>query len=211
MELLDEKIALLERQMRIQEGMDKEREERGQKAGEVAPILTIEKARAGIKAGSLTVGEKTYVFDRHSYFEGKLPWIHLRDFFDEEVNEGLYQKDEEDNQFILYSSLEASMELLLTYLHKGQEPKTLVEREKDINAVMIDMGLYMDICKKVELNKLDYLCGECRTGKGTVYNLTFWVHHKENRIVGNMGFMVRDPDIYKILLEAMVLEINELL
>ena len=66
-----------------------------------------------------------------------------------------------------------------------------------------------DVKKTKEMEKLDYICYETPSGKGTFYNITFQLNEEKGYFVGTFGCDQKQKETMGVLLEAMVQQIND--
>ncbi|MBU5677852.1 hypothetical protein KQI88_15650 [Alkaliphilus sp. MSJ-5] len=204
---LDEKIALLEkanRQAKMEEAQKEALQNElklEEEAVKTEPTLTLEEIRVQIQQGQAQIKDDTLEFEIKSYFNHKLVLPIMPQFFDEV---------KEEKEAVLFVNDEKGISLICTYLPEEMKAQTIEEAKKEMETNLTKLGLYAECIKEESLQNLSYICSNMPTGKGTIYNILFWIHKDERRIVGNLNCLEKDKDIYGILLEAIVQEIDTL-
>lgn len=200
MGFIDEKFALLEKAKRQMEKEEKLKEELSRQEEDIE--ISIEDIRGGIRKKELDIKGETLYFKQHNFFEDKLTLSLIEDFFD-----GV----KEDKQFIMYGNNEKGICVMCTYLSDSLPVISLEQRIEEMKENFAKIKAYVEIIKTVELEYLDYLCYRTPTSKGWVYNIIFWAHKDERRIVGNLNCLEKDIKTYGLLLEGMLLESHDAL
>lgn len=203
---LDEKIALLEKALRREKREEAEREAlqaelQSEEVHEIEPIVTLEKIRAQIQQGQAQIQEESLEFQIKSYFDNKLVVPIMAQFFDE---------IKEEKEAVLFANDEKGISFIYTYLPEEMKAQTIEEAKREMEMNLTKLGLFAEVVKEEQLQNLSYICSNMPTGKGALYNILFWIHRDERRIVGNLNCLEKDKDTYGILLEAIVQEIDTL-
>lgn len=204
MEHVDERIAMLEREARIQK-----REEAGKlyvpetENEKIIQGMTLEEMLDAVREGSITLpGGEKHTFDTRIYFEDRIPMVLIRNF---------YTGVKEDTGVAIFVNHDRNASQILTVSDKKHENKSIGKWKKQLVEGMKMSGTYAQVIKEIVLENLDYLIYRTPTGKGWVYSVIFRIRYGSNRVVGNYNCFEKDKDTYGLLMEALVLRLNELL
>lgn len=200
MGFVDERIALLEKASRQIEREEKIKAEEQLKQAQNEDELTLEEVREGINKNQLNIEEDVLTFETKWYFDEKLPLTIMQDFFDEVTVK---------EQAVLFASNSKGICIMCTYLEEEMIEESLKDRQKEMEENLKKMQVYAEVTKAKELKYVDYLCYRSPSNKGWIFNIVFWLHKGERRIVGNMNCLEKDVKTYGVMLEALVLEIEE--
>lgn len=191
--LIDEKIAMLEREQRRHE-KGEEREERA-----ASPItLSMDEIIEGIRKGSLKLPEKKELFfQTRILFAEQIPMIVIADF---------YPDKEETEDMVIYVNNEEQVGQTLIHLPEEMKDLTVDEWVNQIKTGIKNQGMYAEVKKVKNLPYMDYIIYRTPTGKGWIYNLIYRIHKQNRKIIGAYNCMEKDAQTYGKLLEAMILE-----
>lgn len=194
MAALDEKIAMLEREQRL----EKRKSEQPLVEAVEKPRLSIDEIRLGIQKGHFFVPEdREFIFKTVFLFPEKIPMIYIDDF---------YTDQQETDEMVIYVNNNKNMGQTLVHLPEEMENISVDAWAEQIKSGMKKEGLYADIVKKKSLDKLDYIIYRTPSKRGWIYNIIFRIHKEKRNIVGAYNCMEEDKDTYGLLMEAMVLE-----
>ena len=192
----DEKIAILEKQKRLEQ-KEKEKEEKRQ---ELTFSYTVEELKEKIPSKKLMLGFLKIVLEMKTVTEGNLKIPFIIDFFD---------VIEEKEQSVWYASNQYNVTFVLVFLKEKKKRMPISEWKKFLVKEMRGNQIFMDVKKTKEMEKLDYICYETPSGKGTFYNITFQLNEEKGYFVGTFGCDQKQKETMGVLLEAMVQQIND--
>lgn len=198
---VDEKIALLEKEARLQAKEEAMREQENEKNEQnQMPVYEVEQLRKEIRKGKVHVGFKTILFENREIMEGNLKIPYMRSFFD---------AVEEHEAIAYYVSDKHEIAMNLTMIMEKKKRQSLTEWKKFMKKEMLGNKLYINIKDGKSLEEMDYICYECPTGKGMLYNITFQMIKADRFFIGNFNCHNDRKDDMGVLLEAMVQEIHD--
>lgn len=194
MELLDEKIAMLERGQRL----EKRKSEHPLVDNIEKKQLSIDDMRLGIQEGHILFPEdREFVFKTIFLFPEKIPMICIEDF---------YTDQQETEEMVIYVNNNNNVGQTLIHLPQEMEKISVESWAEQIKNGMKKEGMYADIIKKKSMEKLDYIVYRTPSKQGWIYNIIFRIHRDKWNIVGAYNCMDDDKDTYGLLMEAMILE-----
>ena len=170
----DEKIAILEKQKRLEQ-REKEKEEKRQ---ELTFSYTVEELKEKIPSKKLMLGFLKIVLEMKTVTEGNLKIPFIEDFFD---------VIEEKEQSVWYASNQHNVTFVLVFLKEKKKRMPISEWKEFLVKEMRGNQIFMDVKKTKEMEKLDYICYETPSGKGTFYNITFQLNEEKGYFVGTFG------------------------
>lgn len=211
MEFLDEKIAILEKTRRIQNrekeirieesGIKKDNEQN--KESKQNEDTQIHKFRKEIQKKIIEVNGRTYPVEETFYFNHRLPWIHLVDFFEET------KKEEMGNTLITLKGIQANIMCYFAHLEKELPYQDFQQRCQALQFLYHKNEICSTIYKKRQLENLDYIGIMLPASYGICYNINFFLTKGEQNITGSIVFAEKDLIIYGKLMEAILFEIND--
>lgn len=213
MAYIDEKIARLEKAVRMEEKEEqekkrieqekKEKEQPGQENTAQAPP-TLEAVRQKIKQGSITLGGKSFRFSPKEYLNGAVSWVDV---------EGRLLKEEQTaqngDQVLILTGIQDELQLYVTCTKNPGRESSIEEQEKALVKTYRELGLYARVEKRETGSHFDYLTFFVPSGKGKIYGFAFWQKSGEKKRSGSFTCLYEEKETTGLLLEALLLELDE--
>jgi len=205
MDNIDEKIAKLKMQQRIEkeEALKKELNEENHKADEEE--ITIEEVISQIKSGLLNINNTNFKFENKVLIKGKLEIPIPLAYFEERVNT--------NKNVTLINELDG-VSFTLTYVDKGAQKQSFAKFKRGMENNFKDMELYLEWIEEGEVgdgaSKIYYGTYKTPTGKGPIYNLIFYREYKGTLLIGNYNCFYKDIKTWELIIKAstMLIKIN---
>lgn len=196
---IDEKIALLEKEHRMQAKLEQEAAEQGIEEP-VELYYTVEELRKKMETGRVLIGLKNILMEERIITKGNLRIPFMTGFFD---------VIDENEDFVWYASNYNNVTLTLSRISEKKTRTELSEWASFLKKEMKGNQLYMDVQKTERMEHLDYVCFETPTSKGHVYNVIFQLCEEEQYFVGTYNCQADEKKTMGVFLEALVQEIND--
>lgn len=201
MDNIDEKIAKLKMQQRIEKEKElkKESEEKNLDSEEKEEI-TLEEVMKQITEGSLYINNTNFKFVRKAFLNGKLEIPMPLSYFEERVNTKTNTTLINDNNGVSFT---------LAYVEKGAQKQSFAKFKKGMEKNFKDMELYLEWIEEGEVgegsSKVSYGTYKTPTGRGQIHNLIFYREHKGTLIIGNYNCFDRDIKTWELLIKASIM------
>lgn len=204
MAYVDEKIALLEREVRRQE---KEAEVEKVQAQAPEPddthYFTLEEMLAAVREGSVTFpDQERFEFDTREVLSEKISLPVIKDIFTD--------VEENDDALILVDDGHGISQMI-TLTDSSIAEGTIGDRKKQLERGMRELNSYAEVTEEKVLENLDYLISRIPTAKGWVYNISYRLRTGSGRVAGNYNCFEKDKKTYGVMLEALVVRLNEII
>lgn len=207
MEYIDEKIALLEREVRRQ------KEEEARQLEEAEKEIGVDKenqAELTLEEVMEAVRQETVVFPNQEKFD-----FTLRTVLAEQISipyiKDIYTGVEENDEAAIFMDHDRGISQMITLTDKPIMNMSIGKWKKQLEEGMRKMNSYAEVTGEKVLENLDYLLYRTPTGKGWVHNVAFRIRAGSGRVAGNYNCYEKDRKTYGIMLEALVVRLNELL
>ncbi|WP_297430645.1 hypothetical protein [Clostridium sp.] len=196
MDNIDEKIAKLKMQQRI----EKEASTENSEEGEAKEEITLEEVIEQMKTGTVNINNTSFKFASKSFIKGKLQMPMPLGYFEEKVNNNTSATLVNDFDGVSFT---------LTYIDKGVQKQSFAKFKKGMEKNFKEMELYLEWLEEGDVgegaSKVYYGTYKTPTGKGPVYNLIFYREHKGTLIVGNYNCFYKDIKTWGMLIKASVM------
>lgn len=206
MDNIDEKIAKLKMQQRIEKEKELKKEsEEENLASEEKEEITLEEVIKQISNGSLDINNTNFKFVNKVLLNGKLEIPMPLAYFEERVNTNTNTTLINDNDGISFT---------LAYVDKGAQKQSFAKFKKGMEKNFKDMELYLEWIEDGEVgdgsSKIFYGTYKTPTGRGPIYNLIFYREYKGTLIIGNYNCFERDIKTWELIIKAstMLIKIN---
>lgn len=200
MAYVDEKIALLEREVRRQE---KEAEEEKVQAAEPddTHYFTLEEMLAAVREGSVTFpDQERFEFDSKEVLSEKISLPLIKE---------IYTGVEENKKMSIFYDEDRGISQMITLSDKPVTGSIGAWKKQYENG-MLELNSYAKVTEEKVLENLDYLISRTPTAKGWVYNIGFRLRTGSGRVAGNYNCFEKDKKTYGVMLEALVVRLNEI-
>lgn len=215
MAYIDEKIARLEKAVRVEEREEQEKKRREQEKKErekeqpgqedtASEPLTLEKVRQQIKQGSITLGGKSFRFSPKEYLNGAVSWIDIEGRLEKEE-----QTAENGDQVLILTGIQDELQLYVACTKNPGRASSIEEQEKALVKTYRELGLYARVEKRETGSHFDYLTFFVPSGKGKIYGFAFWQKSGEKKRSGSFTCLYEEKETTGLLLEALLLELDE--
>lgn len=196
MDNIDEKIAKLKMQQRIEKEKELHKEANEEKAEEK---VTLEDVVRQIVNGSLYINGTNFKFVKKIFLDGKLEIPMPLSYFNERVNT--------KNNTTLVNDNGVSFNL--SYVEKGAQKQSFAKFKKGMEKNLKDMNFYLEWIEEGELgensSRVFYGIYKTPTSRGDIYNLIFYREHKGTLIIGNYNCFYRDIKTWGLLIKASII------
>lgn len=194
---IDEKIAKLKMQQRIEkeEALNKESSKDNHKEAEEK--ITLEEVIEQIKTGSLYINDTNFKFVKKIFLKGKLEIPMPLGYFEEKVNT--------NTNVTLVNDLNG-VSFTIAYVEKGAQKQSFAKFKKGMEKNYKDMGFYLEWLEEGEVGegaiKVYYGTYKTPTGRGPVYNIIFYREYKGTLIIGNYNCFYKDIATWELIIKA---------
>lgn len=207
MAYIDEKIALLEREVRRQKEEEaRQLEEAGKGTGaneEDQAGLTLEEVLDGVRQGTVVFpNQEKFDFILRTALAGQVSIPFIKD---------IYTGVEENDEASIFVDHDRGISQMITLTDRPIMGMSIGKWKKQLEEGMRKVNAYAEVTGEHVLENLDYLCYRTPTGKGWVYNVAFRIRAGKGRVAGNYNCYEKDRKTYGIMLEALVIRLNDLL
>lgn len=200
MDNIDEKIAKLKMQQRLEKEKELNKESEEEKLDSEEEKITLEEVIKQITNGSLDINNTNFKFTRKVFLNGKLEIPMPLEYFEERVNTKTNTTLVNDNDGISFT---------LAYVDKGAQKQSFAKFKKGMEKNFKDMELYLEWIEEGEVGegsaKVSYGTYKTPTGRGPVYNLIFYREYKGTLIIGNYNCFDRDIKTWELLIKASIM------
>lgn len=198
----DEKIAILEKQKRLEQRKKEEEErEKNNPKQDLTFSYTVEELREKIPSQKLMLGFLKIILETKTVTKGNLKIPLMTDFFD---------VTEEKEQSIWCASNKYNVTFLVIMMEEVKKRLPILEWKDFMVKEMKGNQIFMDVKKTNAMEQLDYICYETPSGKGDLYNITFQLYEEKSYFVGTFCCDQKEKETMGVLLEAIVQEINDI-
>lgn len=201
MAYIDKKIAMLERQVRLQEKDATEKEKQREQSMENQ--LTLEEVLEAVREGVVIFPNKEkYDFTVRTVMSEQIPALFIK---------GIYTGVKEEDAVAIYVDHDRGISQCFTMADVPITKGSIGEWKKLFQDGMRKMKVYEEVlCEKV-LDNLDYIIYRTPAGSEWIYNVAFRIRKGSGRVFGTYNCYEKNKDTYGIMLEALVIRLNELL
>lgn len=205
MDNIDEKIAKLKMEQRIEKEIELNNEANKNKTEAEEQQITLEEAIDQIKKGSLNIKDTSFTFVKKKLLKGKLEIPMPLAYFEEKVNTNTSATLLNDFDGVSFT---------LTYMDKGVQKQSFAKFKKGMEKNFKDMELYLEWLEEGEIgegpSKIYYGTYNTPTGKGSIYNLIFYREYKGTLLIGNYNCFYKDIKTWELIIKAstMLMKIN---
>jgi hypothetical protein len=200
MDNIDEKIAKLKMQQRLEKERELKKESEEENLAPKEEEITLEEVMKQITEGSLNINKTNFKFVRKVFLNGKLEIPMPLAYFEERVNTNKNTTLVNDNNGVSFT---------LAYVDKGAQKQSFAKFKKGMEKNFKDMDLYLEWIEEGEAgegsSKVSYGTYKTPTGKGQIYNLIFYREHKGTLIIGNYNCFERDIKTWELLIKASIM------
>lgn len=204
MGFVDEKIAQLEQEARLQEKEAAETAAKVDKEEVKEPeYLTLEEMIEAVQDGSVTFpNQEKFEFTVRYMLTEQIPVPFIKD---------VYTGAEENGEAAIFMDHDHGMSQMITLAVRPVIESSIGEWKKQLEEGMQKANSYAEVISEKVLENLDYLIYRTPTGKGWVYNVMFRIRRGSGRVAGCYNCFEKDKKTYGIMLEALVIQLNALL
>jgi hypothetical protein len=205
MDNIDEKIAKLKMQQRLEKEKELKKEPEEENLASKEEEITLEEVIKQITEGSLNINNTNFKFVKKAFLNGKLEIPMPLAYFEERVNTNKNTTLVNDSNGVSFT---------LAYVDKGAQKQSFAKFKKGMEKNFKDMGLYLEWIEEGEVgegsSKVFYGTYKTPTVRGPVHNLIFYREHKGTLIIGNYNCFYRDIKTWELLIKAsiMLMKIN---
>lgn len=201
MDNIDEKIAKLKMQQKIEEARILEEESHKQEKSQDEGISAVEDMINQISEGTVRKNGNTFVFRKKTYLNGKLEIPVPLNYFEERLNE--------ENNFVLVNDLHG-VSLNGTYITENVKKQKFSEFKEGMKQGFKAMKIYAEWLEegsfgKEENEKVYYASYKTPTAKGELYNFLFYRQYKKTMMIGNYNCFYKEIDIWEPIIKASAL------
>lgn len=200
MDNIDEKIAKLKMQQRLEKEKELKKESEEESLPSKEEEITLEEVMKQITEGSLNINNNNFKFANKVFLNGKLEIPMPLAYFEERVNTNKNTTLVNDNNGVSFT---------LAYVDKGAQKQSFAKFKKGMEKNFRDMDLYLEWIEEGEAgegsSKVSYGTYKTPTGKGQIYNLIFYREHKGTLIIGNYNCFERDIKTWELLIKASIM------
>ncbi|WP_238858900.1 hypothetical protein [Clostridium sp. YIM B02569] len=197
MDNIDEKIAKLKMQQRLEKEKQQRKESEEENLISEEEKLTIEEVMKQVYEGSLNINNTNFKFERKMFLSEKLEIPMPLAYFEERVNTDKNTTLVNDNDGVSFT---------LAYVDKGAQKQSFAKFKRGMEKNFKDMDLYLEWMEEGELgeghSKIFYGTYKTPTGRGNIYNLIFYREHKGTLIIGNYNCFERDIKTWELIMKA---------
>ncbi|NRT37144.1 hypothetical protein OD350_19220 [Clostridium beijerinckii] len=197
MDNIDEKIAKLKMQQRLEKEKQQRKESEEENLISEEEKLTIEEVMKQVDEGSLNINNTNFKFERKMFLSDKLEIPIPLVYFEERVNTDKNTALVNDNDGVSFT---------LAYVDKGAQKQSFAKFKKGMEKNFKDMDLYLEWMEEGELgegnSKIFYGTYKTPTGRGNIYNLIFYREYKGTLIIGNYNCFERDIKTWELIMKA---------
>ncbi|SDP16594.1 hypothetical protein [Clostridium gasigenes] len=206
---VDEKIAKLKLEQRIQKEKELNEKESNEKlekdTEENSDEITLEEVIKQMEEGEVNLEERSFKFRRKSFLGNKIEMPVPLAYFEEKVNT--------TSNVTLVNDL-YGVSFAANYVKKGAVKQTFKQFKAGMEKSLKDMELYLEWLEEGEIgegtSKISYGTYKTPTGKGDLYNLIFYKQHKGTVLIGNYNCFYTDIKTWELFIKAsiMLMKIN---
>ena len=200
MDNIDEKIAKLKMQQRLEKEKELNKESEEENLTSEEEKITLEEVIKQINEGALNINNTNFKFARKVFLKGKLEIPMPLAYFEERVNTNTNTTLINDNNGVSFT---------LVYVDKGAQKQSFAKFKKGMEKNFKDMDLYLEWIEEGEVgegySKVSYGTYKTPTGRGQIYNLIFYREHKGTLIIGNYNCFERDIETWELLIKASIM------
>lgn len=201
MTYVDEKIAMLEREVRQQEAKMTIGETR-QEEQEPVHYFTPEEMLEAVREGNVTFpNQEKFYFAERTVLSEQIPMPFIK---------GIYTGVEETDEAAMFLDHDHGISQIMTLAERPLEIVSMDQWKEQLEEGMQRMNSYAEVTGQKEMKNLDYLIYRTPTGKGWVYNIGFRIKTGSGRVVGNYNCYEKDQKTYGVMLEVLVMRLDEL-
>lgn len=202
MAYVDEKIALLEREVRRQE-KEAEEEKAQAEVQDLTQYLTLEEMLEAVREGSVTFpNQEKFEFSVRTALSEQIPMPFIKD---------VYTGVEEDENVTMLLDHDHDISQIITLADHSIVEDSIGKWKKQLEGTMREMNVYAKVTEEKVLENLDYLIARSPSAKGWVHNICFRLRVGSGRVAGNYNCFEKDKKTYGVMLEALVLRLNEII
>jgi hypothetical protein len=205
MDNIDEKIARLKMQQRIEKENEFNSEANKENTETEEQQITLEDVIEQIKKGSLSINNTNFKFVKKTLLGGKLEMPMPLAYFEEKTNTNINATLINDLHGVSFT---------LAYVDKGAQKQGFAKFKKGMEKNYKDMGFYLEWIEEGEIgqgnSKIYYGTFNTPTVRGVIYNLIFYREYKGTLIIGNYNCFDKDIKTWELIIKAstMLIKIN---
>lgn len=200
MDNIDEKIAKLKMQQRLEKEKELKKELEKEALATEKEEITLEEVMKQITEGSININDINFKFEQKVFLKGKLEIPMPMAYFEEKANTNKNVTLVNDNNGVSFT---------LTYIDKGAQKQRFAKFKKGMEKNFKDMELYLEWIEEGEAgegsSKVSYGTYMTPTGKGQIYNLIFYREHKGTLMIGNYNCFEKDLKTWEFLIKASIM------
>lgn len=200
MDNIDEKIARLKMQQRLEKEKELKRESEEENSVSEEEEITLEEVMKQITDGSLNINNTNLKFAQKVFLNGKLEIPMPLAYFEERVKTNTNTTLINDSNGVSFT---------LAYVDKGAQKQSFAKFKKGMEKNFKEMELYLEWIEEGEAgegsSKVSYGTYKTPTGRGSVYNLIFYREYKGTLIIGNYNCFDRDVKTWGFLIKASIM------
>jgi hypothetical protein len=200
MDNIDEKIAKLKMQQRLEKEAEIKKASEEENLASKDDEITLEEVIEQISEGSLNINNAKFNFSKKEYLKGKLQIPIPIAYFEEKANTNKSVTLINDNNGVSFT---------ITYIDKGALKQSFASFKRGLEKNFKDMELYLEWIEEGEVgegsSKVSYGTYMTPTGKGQIYNLIFYREHKGTLIIGNYNCFEKDLKTWELLIKASIM------
>lgn len=198
---VDEKIAKLKMQQKIEKARILEENAQKQEKSQDEDLSSVEDIIKQISEGIVKKNGNTFVFRKKIYLDGKIEIPVPLNYFEERLNE--------ENNFALVNDLHG-VSLNGTYITQNVKKQKFSEFKEGMKQGFKAMNIYAEWLEegsfgKEEHEKIYYASYKTPTAKGELYNFLFYRQYNKTMFIGNYNCFYKEIEIWEPIIKASVL------